>query len=117
MESYVRIEGRGLKNLTYPYMGVGGVKNCQNHPYVINEWPLTAQVLFSVLHLFRIIAVDGAFSQSKCKHIICLTISEMVHGDYDHHYGTSAFCVNFRTARHCSAAAWLHSGAALSHRK
>ena len=41
MESYVRIGGRGLKNLTYPYMGVGGgVKNCQNHPYVINEWPL-----------------------------------------------------------------------------
>ena len=23
MESYVRIGGRGLKNLTYPYMGVG----------------------------------------------------------------------------------------------
>ena len=32
MESYVR----GLKNLTYPYMGVGGrAKNCKNHPYVI----------------------------------------------------------------------------------
>ena len=42
MESYVRIGGRGLKNLTYPYMGVGGMKNFQNHPYVINEWPLTA---------------------------------------------------------------------------
>ena len=28
--------GRGLKNLTYTYIGVwGGVKNCQNHPYVI----------------------------------------------------------------------------------
>ena len=24
MESYVRLWGRGLKNLTYPYMGVGG---------------------------------------------------------------------------------------------
>ena len=24
MESYVRIWGRGLKNLTYPYMGEGG---------------------------------------------------------------------------------------------
>ena len=41
MESYVRIGGRGLKNLTYPYMGVVGVKNCQNHPYIINEWPLS----------------------------------------------------------------------------
>ena len=42
MESYVKIEGRGMKNLMYLYMGVGeGVKNCQNHPYVINEWPLT----------------------------------------------------------------------------
>ena len=26
MESYVRIGGRDLKNLTYPYMGVGGSK-------------------------------------------------------------------------------------------
>jgi hypothetical protein len=26
MEFCVRIGGRGLKNLTYPYMGVGGVK-------------------------------------------------------------------------------------------
>ena len=39
MESYVRIGGRSLKNFTYPYMGVGGVKNCQNHPYIINECP------------------------------------------------------------------------------
>ena len=37
IESYVRIGGRGLKNLTYPYMGVEGVKNCQNHPYVIKN--------------------------------------------------------------------------------
>ena len=29
-----------MKNLTYPYMGIGGVKNCQNDPYVINERPL-----------------------------------------------------------------------------
>ena len=41
MGSYVRMGGRGLKNLTYPYMGVEGVKNCQNHPYVIDESPLT----------------------------------------------------------------------------
>ena len=40
MESYIRIGERGLKNLTFPYMGVGEVKNCQNRPYVINEWPL-----------------------------------------------------------------------------
>ena len=41
MESYIRIAGRGLKNLTYPYLdGGGGVKNCQNHPYVINEFDL-----------------------------------------------------------------------------
>ena len=26
MESYVRIGGRGLKNLKYPYMGKGGVE-------------------------------------------------------------------------------------------
>ena len=40
MESYLRIGERNLKNLTYPYMGVGWVKNFQNHPYVINEWSL-----------------------------------------------------------------------------
>ena len=40
MESYVRIGGRGLKNLTYPYMGAGGIKHYQKHPYVINEWSL-----------------------------------------------------------------------------
>ena len=40
-ESNVRIRGRGLKNLTYPYMRVWGVKNCQNHPYVVNGWPLS----------------------------------------------------------------------------
>ena len=42
MDSYVRIEGRGLKILTYPYIRMGGgVKNCQNHSYIINEWLLT----------------------------------------------------------------------------
>ena len=42
MESYVIIGERGLKNLKYPYMGVGGgIKNCQNHPYITNEYPLT----------------------------------------------------------------------------
>ena len=46
MESYVGIGRRGLQNLMYPYMVVGGgVKNCQNPPYVINEWPLTRQIL------------------------------------------------------------------------
>ena len=44
MESYVRIGERSLKNFKYPYMGAEGVKNCQNHPYVINKWPL--MVLF-----------------------------------------------------------------------
>ena len=39
MESYIRIGGRGMKNLKYSYMG-WGVKTCQNHPYVINKWSL-----------------------------------------------------------------------------
>ena len=30
MESYERIGGRGLKNITYPYMGVGGSKIAKN---------------------------------------------------------------------------------------
>ena len=41
MESYVRMGEGGLKNLSY--MGArGGAKNCQNHPDVINDWPLTS---------------------------------------------------------------------------
>ena len=45
MESYVRIGGRGLKNLTQlPVHGGRGVKNCQSHPYIINEWPLNRQI-------------------------------------------------------------------------
>ena len=36
----------GLKNFTYPYMGVEGcVKYFQNHPYVINEWRLKELVI------------------------------------------------------------------------
>ena len=29
---------RGPENLMYPYIGKGGVKNRQNHPYVIDGW-------------------------------------------------------------------------------
>ena len=46
MKSYVRIGGSSLKNLTYAYMGVGGVKNYQNHAYVINKWSLTIQHIY-----------------------------------------------------------------------
>jgi hypothetical protein len=46
MESYVRIGGRGLKILH----GVrGGVKNCQNYLYVINEWPLTCSLVMTII--------------------------------------------------------------------
>ena len=57
MESYVRIGGRGLKNLTYAYMGVGGVKNCQNHAYVINECPF--------VYIRYISSQDDTNSQAK----------------------------------------------------
>ena len=56
MESYVRIGERGLKNLTYPYMGVrGGVQNCQNHAYVINEWPLIQTKIMLVVYCEELI--------------------------------------------------------------
>ena len=41
MESYVRIGRTCFKNLMNPYKGVRGVKNCQNYPYVIDEWPVS----------------------------------------------------------------------------
>ena len=38
MESYIRIEGNGFEKSYVPlHGGREGVKNCQNHPYVINE--------------------------------------------------------------------------------
>ena len=40
MESYIRIGGEGFEKSYVPLHGVGGIKNCQNHAYVINEWPL-----------------------------------------------------------------------------
>ena len=53
MEPYVRIEeegfekfyvalhgGGGFEKFYVALHGGGGFKNCQNHPYVINEWPL-----------------------------------------------------------------------------
>ena len=43
MESYVRIGGRGFKNRMFPHMGVGGVKNGQNDPYISIEWPLNSE--------------------------------------------------------------------------
>ena len=61
MESYVRIGGRGLKNLTYPYMGVGGVKNCQNRPYVINEWPQIILRLMQHLYFLFVVRVTSLF--------------------------------------------------------
>ena len=48
--------GSGLKDLTCPYMGVGGSKNCQNHPYLINEWPFITLPRFNQIcsvYLFR----------------------------------------------------------------
>ena len=31
----------GFEKSYVPLHGGRGVKNCQNHPYVINEWPLS----------------------------------------------------------------------------
>ena len=44
-ESYVRIRGRGLKKSYVPLHGGRGAKNCQNDPYIINEWHLTDNLL------------------------------------------------------------------------
>ena len=49
MISYVRIGRRGLKKSYVPLHGGRRVKNCQNHPYVINEWPLELELIFIVI--------------------------------------------------------------------
>ena len=38
--------GEGFEKSYVPLHGGGvGAKNCQNHPYVINEWPLRTSML------------------------------------------------------------------------
>ena len=85
-KSYVRIGGRGFKNLRTLTWG-SGVNNCQNHPYVINEWSLCGRCQ-------RIIVINYAnnsslenqqrFADSICwphvnwkdDHYVCLQTSE-----------------------------------------
>ena len=54
MESYVRIGGKVFEKSYIPLHWGRGVKNCQNHPYVINEWPL--KVDNAVFECFQIAA-------------------------------------------------------------
>jgi hypothetical protein len=49
MESYVRIGREAFEKSSIRLNGGRGVKNCQNHAYVINEWPLTRPKTFKVL--------------------------------------------------------------------
>ena len=59
IESYVRIGGMFEKSYIRLH-GVGGVKNCQNHPYVINEWPLIYLIwkfLATLSTMYRIFTV------------------------------------------------------------
>ena len=66
--SYIRIGRRGLKNLTYPYMGVRWVKNCQNHPYIINEWPLRINRLPGDCKIFWSPKIDyRACAEGECR--------------------------------------------------
>ena len=51
MESYVRIGGEGFEKSYVPLHGGIGVRNFQNYPYVINEWPLI-NLFFICLLLF-----------------------------------------------------------------
>ena len=50
MESYVRLGENYLKKKYYVPLhgGGGGVKNCKNHHYVINEWPLKHILLYNL---------------------------------------------------------------------
>ena len=65
MESYVRIGGGVWKIL--PTLTWGrGVNNCQNHPYVINEWPLINKLSpkCQVQHLRG--DINAGFSLKSC---------------------------------------------------
>ena len=75
MESYVRIGGGFEKSYVgYPYMGVGrGVKNCQNHPYVINEWP-QVQIKFISIYIhkeYKNIVHNWSESENTVKQYYC----------------------------------------------
>jgi hypothetical protein len=79
MESYVRI-GEGVwKILRMLDWELRGVKNCQNHAYVINEWPLTWEgknvIQFSLISGCRpcnlLILIWGCFV-ALCNHTMVL---------------------------------------------
>ena len=44
--------GEGFEKSYVPSHGGRGVKNCQNHPYVIHEWPLTNSFYHNILHCY-----------------------------------------------------------------
>ena len=44
MESYIRIGGERFEKSYVTLHGGEGFKNCQNRPYVINEWLLTSSL-------------------------------------------------------------------------
>ena len=68
MEPYITIRGRGLKNLMYPCMGVRGVKNCQNHPYLINEQPLIG-ILKHTVYQQKLTFCEITYQKPLCTHI------------------------------------------------
>ena len=68
MESYVRIGGEGFEKSYVPLHrgGGGGVRNCQNHPYVINEWLQSWGTMIIALQKYR---------KSQCFKIATIKIS------------------------------------------
>ena len=48
-------KGERFEKSYVPQHGEGGVKNCQNHPDVINEWPVNSEVTVFSTSLFRIL--------------------------------------------------------------
>jgi hypothetical protein len=57
----------GFEKSYVPLHGVEGVNNYQNHPYIINEWPLNVSSLAQPLHrryLLKLINIKS-FNQIK----------------------------------------------------
>ena len=76
MESYVRICGEGFSKSYVPLRGGREVKNCQNHPDVINEWPLRREV--SYLAITECISMLNLIWQRRTRcHTSCRMISHL----------------------------------------
>ena len=72
--------GKGFEKSYVPLYGVRGIKNFQNHPYVINEWPLIGVCIIITVFLIRNFKINWRkFMNSLFTILLKLNVSHYLH--------------------------------------